>query len=70
MQFDFAGDNLWIVDKETGEAIQAIVLVCVLPYSMLSYVTALPNAKMEYLFQVRIPAQCRPGSPVILGHLC
>ena len=32
MQFDFAGDNLWIVDKETGEAIQAIVLVCVLPY--------------------------------------
>lgn len=24
MQFDFAGDNLWIVDKETGEAIQAI----------------------------------------------
>ena len=20
--------------------------------------------------EVRIPAQCRPGSPVILGHLC
>lgn len=51
MQFDFAGDNLWIVDKDTGEALRAIVLVCVLPYSMLSYVTALPNAKMEYLFQ-------------------
>ena len=51
MQFDFAGDNLWIVDKETGEAVQAIVLVCLLPYSMLSYVTALPSAKMEYLFQ-------------------
>ena len=51
MQFDFAGDNLWIVDKSTGEAIQAIVLVCVLPYSMLSYVTALPSAKMEYMFQ-------------------
>ena len=32
-------------------AVSAIVLVCVLPYSMLSYVTALPNAKMEYLFQ-------------------
>ena len=45
MQFDFAGDNLWIVDKSTGEAIPAIVLVCVLPYSMLSYVTALPSAK-------------------------
>lgn len=51
MQFDFAGDNLWIVDKETGEAVQAIVLVCLLPYSMLSYVTALPSAKMEYLFR-------------------
>ena len=51
MQFDFAGDNLWIVDKETGEAVQVIVLVCLLPYSMLSYVTALPSAKMEYLFQ-------------------
>ena len=51
MQFDFAGDNLWIVDKDTGEATKAIVLVCVLPYSMLSYVTALPSAKMEYLFQ-------------------
>ena len=51
MQFDFAGDNLWIVDKDTGEAVKAIVLVCVLPYSMLSYVTALPSAKMEYLFQ-------------------
>ena len=37
MQFDFAGDVLWIVDKSTGAATQAVVLVCVLPYSMLSY---------------------------------
>lgn len=44
MQFDFAGDNLWIVDKDIEEAIKAIVLACVLPYSMLSYVTALPSA--------------------------
>lgn len=51
MQFDFAGDGIWIVDRSTGEAVPAIVLVCVLPYSMLSYVTALPSAKMEYLFQ-------------------
>lgn len=36
MQFDFAGDNLCVIDKETGEAVQAIVLVCLLPYSMLS----------------------------------
>ena len=51
MQFDFAGDNLWIVNRSTGECLPAIVLVCVLPYSMLSYVTALPSAKMEFLFK-------------------
>ena len=51
MQFDLAGDNLWTVDRETGEAVRATVLVCVLPYSMLSYVTALPSARMEYLFR-------------------
>ncbi len=50
MQFDFAGDPLWIVDGDTGEMRKAVVLVCVLPYSMMSYVTALPSAKMEYLF--------------------
>jgi hypothetical protein len=51
MQFDFAGDKLWVIDKHTGESLPAIVLVCILPYSMLSYVTALPCAKMEYLFK-------------------
>ena len=51
MQFDLVGDNLWTVDRETGEAVRATVLVCVLPYSMLSYVTALPSARMEYLFR-------------------
>lgn len=24
----------------------------------------------DFLIEMRIPAQCRPGSPVILGHLC
>ena len=27
-------------------------------------------ATMMLAKKVRIPAQCRPGSPVILGHLC
>ena len=27
-------------------------------------------AKRGKLVPLRIPAQCRPGSPVILGHLC
>lgn len=51
MQFDFAGDGLWIVDRSTGECTKSVVLVCVLPYSMLSYVTALPSARMEFLFE-------------------
>jgi len=59
MQFDFAGDNLWIVDKDTGEAIRAIVLVCVLPYSMLSYVTAFDLA--------HVPGHWK-DEPVALRH--
>ena len=51
MLFDFACDNPWIVDKDTGEAVKAVVLVCVLLYSMLGYVTALLSCRMEYLFQ-------------------
>ncbi len=50
MQFDFAGDNLWVVDMETGEALRAYVLVVVLPFSMMSYVTAMLTTKMEFLF--------------------
>ena len=50
MQVDFAGDPLWVVDRETGERMEAHVLVCVLPYSMMSYATAMLSTKMEYFF--------------------
>lgn len=50
MQFDFAGDPLWVVDKETGECQKAIVLVCVLPYSMMSFAIAMLSTKMEFFF--------------------
>lgn len=40
MQFDFAGDNLLIVDKATGEAIQAIV------YIMTNLSTIMSNKRM------------------------
>ena len=50
MQFDFAGDPLWVVDTETGECQKAIVLVCVLPYSMMSFAIAMLSTKMEFFF--------------------
>ena len=50
MQFDFAGDPLWVVDTETGEATKAVVLVVVLPFSMMSFVIAMLSAKMEFFF--------------------
>jgi transposase len=50
MQFDFAGDPLWITDPDTGENSQAIILVVVLPYSMMSFVIGMLSTKMEYFF--------------------
>ena len=50
MQFDFAGDPLWVVDVPTGECIKATVLVCVLPYSMMSFAIAMLSTKMEFFF--------------------
>jgi len=50
MQIDFAGDALWITDRKTGEPSKAVVLVCVLPYSGLGFIKALPDASMEHFF--------------------
>ena len=33
-------------------------------------VSDLPSLFFNMCLKLRIPAQCRPGSPVILGHLC
>lgn len=46
MEVDFAGDPLYYVDPSSGEIIACPVFVGVLPFSGLSYVEALPNAKL------------------------
>ena len=51
MLFDFAGDKLPVVDKETGEITYHPVLVCVLPFSAYTYVEVLPTAKREFLLK-------------------
>lgn len=50
MQIDFAGDKLWLTDKNTGEVTPVVVLVCILPYSGMGYAKALYNASMENFF--------------------
>lgn len=50
MQFDFAGDPLWVVDTTTGELLKAIVLVVILPFSMMSFAIAMLSTKMEFFF--------------------
>jgi transposase len=49
MMVDFAGDSLSYAVKETGEVIACPVLVCVLPYSGYSYVSALPDASLVHV---------------------
>jgi len=51
MMFDFAGDKIPLVDKETGEIIMCSVLVCVLPFSGFTYIEALTTAKREQLLK-------------------
>ena len=49
MMVDFAGDKISYIDKSTAEMITCPVLVCVLPYSGFSFVTALNNASIPQL---------------------
>jgi transposase len=46
---DFAGDQLSYTDRQSGEIIFCPVLVCVLPFSDYSYVTALSDASIPYV---------------------
>ena len=45
MMVDFAGSKLSYINKSTGELIECPVFVCVLPFSGMSYVMALPDQK-------------------------
>ena len=47
MQVDFAGKKMRWVDLSTGQVHDCEVLVCVLPFSHMSFVIALPSQKME-----------------------
>lgn len=49
MMFDFAGDKIAFVDRDTGELIKCTVLVCTLPFSGYTYVEALLAANRERL---------------------
>ncbi len=49
-QIDFAGDALYLTDPKTGELTKLTVLVCVMPYSELPFIMALPNATTEWFF--------------------
>lgn len=50
MQIDFAGDPLYLTHPKTREHTAVVVLCCVLPFSGLSYVIALPTASLEHFF--------------------
>ena len=49
-QIDFAGDPLYLTDRKTGVVTKVVVLVCVMPYSELPFLMALPNATTEWFF--------------------
>jgi transposase len=49
-QIDFAGDSLYLTNRATGELTKVVVLVCVMPYSELPFLMALPNATSDWFF--------------------
>ncbi len=50
MQIDFAGDALYLTDRLTGKSQKLVVLVCVMPYSNLPFMMAMPKATTEWFF--------------------
>ena len=50
MQIDFAGDALYLTDRRTGKPQKLVVLVCVMPYSNLPFMMAMPKATTEWFF--------------------
>jgi transposase len=49
-QIDFAGDALYLTDRLTKAKQKLTVLVCIMPYSNLPFMMALPNATTEWFF--------------------
>ena len=50
MQADYAGDNLYVTDRDTGEVRSVSVLVCLLPCSGKAFVIGMYTARMEEFF--------------------
>ena len=51
LMFDFAGDKVPMVDKQTGEIIKCPVLVCTFPFSSYTYIEALLSANRQQLLK-------------------
>lgn len=47
IEVDWAGDKLYIVDRDTGEAIPVYLFVGVLPFSMYAYAEGCLRMDME-----------------------
>ena len=47
IEVDWAGDKLYIVDRDTGEVNTVYLFVGVLPHSMYAYAEACPKMNME-----------------------
>lgn len=54
IEVDWAGDKLYIVDRDTGEASAAYLFVGVLPFSMYAYAEACPRMDMESWIQAHV----------------
>lgn len=51
MYVDFAGDKLYIADRNTGDKVPVEVFAAILPCSQITYYEAVPSQKKEYLIQ-------------------
>lgn len=49
-QIDFAGDALYLTNPKTRERQKLVVLVCVMPYSNMPFIMALPTANTEWFY--------------------
>lgn len=54
IEVDWAGDKLYIVDRDAGEANAVYLFVGVLPYNMYAYAEACPKMDMECWIQAHV----------------
>ena len=54
IEVDWAGDKLYIVDRDTGEAIPVYLFVGVLPFSMYAYAEGCLRMDMENWIHVHV----------------